>query len=450
MVAPILAVAALAGQWALEQAVRGRVDAALEALAEAEAASLQADPARPVRVHEVAPGSSPPSLVRLDRFVQVIGLDGGVLARSANLGTAKLPVAPAMLQRLQQGAIAFATVEGFAEEPIRMVALPVAVGSDIYGVVVAGSLDDAHAVLRSARWLILALAIAVLGALAATSVRFAGRALQPIDQVVDRARQIGESSLAERLPHPGGRDELGRLVDTLNEMLARIERGVASQRRFTADASHELRSPLSRLRAELEITLRRPREKGEYEESLRSCLEEVERLSQLSEDLLTLARLEVEPGAAGERVALAPIVDEVIRRLRPHAERRAVRVVREGVPVLAARAATASVALAVTNLIDNAVKFSPSGGIVRVGLTAQGGDAVIFVSDAGPGIEAGEVPRVFDRFYRGTAGQAAEAKGFGLGLAISRAAVERHKGRIAAEPRPGGGATFSIRLPLAA
>src|SRR5207245_6695155 len=110
--------------------------------------------------------------------------------------------------------------------------------------------------------------------------------------IVRRARRIGETSLSERLPHPGSRDEIGRLVDTLNEMLARIERSFEVQRRFTADASHELRSPLSRLRAELEVTLRRPRTPMEYEETLRSCLDEVQRVQGLIEELLGLARID--------------------------------------------------------------------------------------------------------------------------------------------------------------
>jgi len=160
----------------------------------------------------------------------------------------------------------------------------------------AMSLDDAGAVLRAARWLSLVISLAVLGAVTATGAWLARRALRPIDHVVSQARRICESSLAERLPHPGRPDEIGRLVDTLNEMLERIERGVEVQRRFTAGASHELTSPLSRLRAELEVTLRRPRQAGEYEEALRSCLEEVERLSSLTEELLGLARLDADEG----------------------------------------------------------------------------------------------------------------------------------------------------------
>src|SRR5262249_44291886 len=153
-------------------------------------------------------------------------------------------------------------------------------------------------------------------------------ALRPIDRVVTTARRLGDTNLAERLPHPGSRDEIGRLVETLNDMLSRIERGIEAQRRFTADASHELRSPLSRLRAELEVTLRRPRDRAEYEEALRSGLEEVERLSRLTDELLVLARLDAGEGRepAAYPVSLAPILDDALRRLEPEAGRRGVAV----------------------------------------------------------------------------------------------------------------------------
>jgi two-component system, OmpR family, sensor kinase len=451
-VALILALAGFGGHWALARTVLGQVDAALAALAEAEAAALQADTDQPVHVHEVAPGSSPPSFVRLDRFVQIIDQSGQVLATSANLGTARLPVPSEMVARLREGEIVFQTFDRFGEEPIRLVALPISVGGARYAVQVAGSLDDAYTLLNSARWLFLGLSVTVLAAAALTSVRFARRALRPIDQIVARARQIGESNLAERLPHPGSRDELGRLVDTLNEMLGRIERGLETQRRFTADASHELRSPLSRLRAELEVTLRRPRESAEYEETLRSCLEEVERLSHLTEDLLTLAHLdaEVDRRSGAAAVALSPILADALRRLEIAAARRAVKVVLQpGSESVEVRANAGAVGLALSNVLDNAVKFTPAGGQVTVGVRAAGAEALVLISDTGPGVSADELSGLFDRFHRGAAARASEAPGFGLGLAISRAAIEREGGSIRAETRRDGGATFSIHLPLA-
>src|SRR5262249_55108386 len=178
-VACLLAVATFAAPWALARLVLGQLDAALVALAETEASALVADVRSPVRVHELGPGVAPPSFVRLDRFVQIIDPDGQVLARSANLGTANLPAPRALLDHLQTGEVVFETFENFGEEPIRVVALPIAVGDRRYAVQVAGSLDDAYGVLNAGRWLFLVLSLALLAGVAVTSVVFARRALQP-------------------------------------------------------------------------------------------------------------------------------------------------------------------------------------------------------------------------------------------------------------------------------
>jgi two-component system, OmpR family, sensor kinase len=451
-VACFLAIAAFAGHWALARLVLGQLDAALVALAETEGSALESDPRHPVRVHEFAPGSAPPSFVRLDRFVQIVDLDGNVLAKSANLSTARLPAPQGMLERLKAGEVVFETFEDFGEEPIRVAALPINAAGGSYAVLVSGSLDDAYRILNAGRWLFLGVSLVLLAGVAVTTAVFARRALQPVDEIVAQARRIGESNLAERLPQPTSQDELGRLIDTLNAMLARVERGVETQRRFTADASHELRSPLSRLRAEIEVTLRRPRDPAEYEETLRSCLEEVERLSELTEELLTLAHLDAEerPGRDAVAVPLLPIVHDALRRLGPQAHRRAVRLlVGPTAPPLAVRVAPTAVGLALTNILDNAVKFSPVDGEVRVGVSTDGGEALIIVSDQGPGVVPDELPRLFDRFHRGAAARASEAPGFGLGLAISRAVIERQGGSISADSAPDGGARFRIRLPLA-
>jgi two-component system OmpR family sensor kinase len=451
VVAAILALAAAGAHWALSRAGLGTViDDAILALAETEAAALLADPTAPVRVHEIPPGTAPLSFRRLDKFVQVVDADGRALARSATLGTARLPTPPALLARLREGKVIFETRFDFGEEPIRVVALPVTAGERRYAVQVAMSLDDAYAVLRAARWLGLGLALIILAGVGLAGALLARRALRPIDHVVTTARRLGEANLAERLPHPGTADEIGRLVETLNDMLGRIERGLEAQRRFTADASHELRSPLSRLRAEIEVTLRRPRDGAEYEEALRSGLEEVERLSWLTDELLVLARLDAGEGCEpAHPVPLAPILDDALRRLGPEAGRRGVAVTLAPSPPLAVRAAASALGLVITNLLDNALKFSPPGGRVTVGVAVSGDEAVLSVSDTGPGVAAEELPRLFDRFHRGQAARATEAPGVGLGLAICRALVERHGGRIAVDSPPDGGATFHVHLPLA-
>jgi two-component system OmpR family sensor kinase len=443
-------VASLGADWAFSNMVLGQVDQALLDLAQAEATAAAADPRQPVRVHETPQGTAPPSLPRLDKFVQIVDLDGRVVASSANLGTARLPTPPGLLARLRAHESVFETLEHFADEPVRLLSVPVNVGGGEYAIQVGGSLDDARAAVRSARLLLLAMSSAILAAVVATGAMLAGNILRPIDRIVQRARLIGASLLGERLPHPGSGDEIARLVETLNEMLGRIEQTFEAQRRFTADASHELRSPLSRLRAELEVTLRRPRERAEYEEALSSCLGEVERLSHLTEDLLILARLDAgEREAAREPAPLSPIIEAAVRRLGPEALRRDVAVIVDAPAALSVNVAPAAASLVVSNVLDNALKFSPPGSRVRVRVTAEGGVAVVDVSDMGPGIPPDEAPRIFERFYRGSAARSTDASGFGLGLAICRVLVEGQGGGITVENGPAGGATVSIRFPLA-
>lgn len=447
----ILAVASLGADWVFSRMVLGQFDQALLDLAENEAAAALADPTHPPRVHEMSPRMAPPAFPRLDKFVQIVDLEGRVVARSANLGTARLPTPPPVLTRLRGGNRVFETLRNFGDEPVRLLSMPLDIMGRGYAIQVAGSLDDANAALRSARLLFLAMAVAILAAVALTGAALARAILRPIDRIVSRARIVGASALTERLPNPGGHDEMARLVETLNGMLGRIEQVLEAQRRFTADASHELRSPLSRLRAELEITLRRPRDLVEYGETLRSCLDEVERLSRLTDELLTLARLDAgEPREAIPRpVPLAPIVEEAVTRLTHEALRRDVSVVVDAPAQLTVEAAPGAVGLVVANVLDNAVKFSPRGGQVRIRVTAEERVAVVAVSDSGPGVPADEMPHLFERFYRGSAARRADVPGMGLGLAICRLLVEAQGGGISVANAPAGGTTVQVRFPLA-
>jgi two-component system, OmpR family, sensor kinase len=239
------------------------------------------------------------------------------------------------------------------------------------------------------------------------------------------------------------------LVDTLNDMLARLEQSFESQRHFTADASHELRSPLSRLRAELEVTLRRPRVMAEYVDTLRSCLDEVERLTQLVDELLTLARLDAsQERAPVEPVDLNSIAEDAVRRFAPVARAQQVQLVLSPSPVVSAQVTHGHMSLVLVNLLDNAVKFSPAGGTVTIDLDSNGSDAVLSVSDVGPGIEPEELSRIFERFYRGASARSSEVAGAGLGLAVSQAIVRAYRGQIEASKLPNGGARFTVRLPL--
>ncbi len=444
----MLAIAAFGADWALRRVILGRVDDEIVALANTEAAALQDNPIMPLHILEVAPG--PPSFVRLDKLVQITDLDGRVVARSATLGSARLPMTPDLLALLRGGEPVFGTFTNFAE-PIRMVSLPVDVGGRRYAIQVAMSLDDAYAAIHIGRWLFFSMSVAMLAVIGLTGALLARNALRPIDQMVRRARRIGEASLADRLPHPGTADEIGRLVETLNDMLGRLERSFAVQRMFSADASHELRSPLSRLRAELEVALRRPRPVAEYEETLRSCLDEVEGLQRMIEDLLELARLDTnEAPELQESVSVTDLVEAALAAVRPRAEQLGVAVVADPLPDVLVNAAPVAAKVALTNILDNAVKFSRTGGRVRVAVSAANDEAVIAVSDAGPGVSPEEAERLFQPFYRGKASHSTGAPGVGLGLAISRVLVQRQGGRISLNGSGQDGATFSVHLPRAA
>ncbi|MCU6497436.1 HAMP domain-containing protein [Rugamonas sp. A1-17] len=449
VIVSVLAVAAMSGYLSLSGAVNEQLDGALLALAETEAAMLRAAPDQPVQVHDAAKGAAPPSLARLDRWVQIVDAQGRVLARSANLGAASLPAPAALMARMAAGDTVFETLDHFAEEPVRIVSLPVRATPLRYTVQVAGSLDDVRHVVASASVMFLALALALLVALTVASASITRWVFRSIDDIVGQAQRIGEGNLDQRLTHPGTRDEIGHLVDTLNDMLDRIDQSFQIQRRFTSDASHELRSPLSRLRAEIEITLRRPRDAAEYVDTLRSCMEEVERLTLLVEELLALARYDAgQDRDASASTSLGEIAAAAIGRAQATAQQRQVRLTLQAAstPVLAAIGEGAAT-LIVVNLLENAVKFTPAGGAVDVRVWRDGGHACLSVSDSGPGIGVDELPHLFERFYRGASARSGAAAGVGLGLALTQTIVQGHGGRIEAANLQAGGAAFTVHLP---
>lgn len=428
-----------------------QLGAALLALAETEIGMLAEGTGKPVTVHEAPRGTAPPSFVRLDRLVQIVDGDGPVLARSSNLGEAQLPVPGALLKRLAAGEAVFETLSGFGEEPTRMVSVPVIGRGPLRVVQVAGSLDDTNQAMASAGLLFLLMGVALFIALGLAGASLTSQVLRAIDDVVRHAQRIGDTKPGERLPPSGTGDEIGRLVDTLNDMLGRLAHSVEAQRRFTADASHALRSPLSRLRTEIELALRRPRHAFEYEATLRSCMEEAERLTLLVEDLLVLARLDAgQERGPTEIVCLNELVHEAAGRLESAARERQVHITIEPSAVVNAMVARGPASLVLANLLDNALEFSPPGGGVSLRLAADGAQATLSVTDTGPGLQLDELAHLFERFYRGSAARSGEAPGVGLGLALSQAIAQANGGRIDAASPAGGGAMFTFRLPLAA
>jgi heavy metal sensor kinase len=278
------------------------------------------------------------------------------------------------------------------------------------------------------------------------------RALAPVDALVQTAREISGTNLNSRLQKLETGDELERLSDTLNEMLDRIEKAFLRVAQFTADASHELRTPVSLIRTEAEVALRRSRAEAEYTESLRHILLEAERTTAVIEQLLALARadsgretLHMQP------VNLAQTLSSVGEGWRQVASIRnlqfSVNVPVQDAFVMGDEAALRRLA---DILLDNAFKYTPSPGWVRLSFEQKGDRAVLLVQDSGVGIAEEDQPKIFERFYRVDKARSREQGGAGLGLAIAQWIVTQHRGLIAVESRQGKGATFRVELPVIA
>jgi heavy metal sensor kinase len=288
----------------------------------------------------------------------------------------------------------------------------------------------------------LAVAVAGLG-----GYSLARRALAPVERMADRARSITAEHLSDRLPVDNPRDEFGRLATVFNDTLGRLEASFGQMRRFTSDVSHELRTPLTAIRSVGEVGLRERRDERAYREIIGSMLEEVDRLSGLVERLLMLSR--VESGQARltvETVDLRELAEEVSGQLGVLAEEKGQVVDIEGPAGLRCLADRVVLRQAVTNLVDNAIKYSPKGGhiLIRVSATKEG--AALDISDDGPGIAPSRAAQIFDRFYRASPPGAAD--GAGLGLSIAKWAVEVNGGQLKLEESRRG-CTFRITLPAA-
>jgi len=290
----------------------------------------------------------------------------------------------------------------------------------------------------------LSLALAVLG-----GYLLAGRALAPIGALAAKAAEITAERLSERLPVEDPLDEFGRLASVFNKTFARLEDSFDRLRRFTADASHELRTPLTAIRSVGEVGLQEKSDAAGYREVIASMLEEADRLNKLVDNLLVLSR--ADSGAQqmlpepSDLSALAAEVTDWIQVLAEEKEQHLT--VRVSQPVWADIDRT-TLRQAVINLVDNAIKYTPDRGNIRVMVRySPSGEAVIEVTDDGPGISPEHQGRIFDRFYRIDQGRSREMGGTGLGLAITRWAVEINQGRIELESEEGLGCTFRITLP---
>lgn len=392
-----------------------------------------------------------------DRRVFLFGPDGRVRARStpARFGP---PVAEEIFADADPAAILAAVPPGprqastvirlrAGDPPVRVSGFRVRRGGSVLAVV--GS-TRAERVLREQARVALALAVVVTLAIAVIpGSLLVRRSLAPIGEMTSRAARIGASRLGDRLPVGNPRDELGSLALVLNDLLDRLQGALEQQRRFMAEAAHELRTPVAVVRAETELALAGERTAGQYREALGIVGGEAERLGRIVDDLLTYSRAEA--GQHPLRLSdtdLGEVASDAARSLRLLAAQKGVEVSADVADELPMKADADLLYRLVMNLVENAIKHGRPGDRVRVEAVSDRGEYLLRVTDSGPGIPADARSRIFEPFYRGSQARAAGgAAGAGLGLPIARWIAEAHGGTLELAESGPGGSVFEARFP---
>jgi len=446
----LLALAGFASVIALRSILYRQLDSTLRHLAEVEARSGAADSGPEFQFHEgvLLAAREGPS-VELTRYAQLWTHDGRPLVRSRNL-SADLELPADALEEAAAGRVATVT-QTWRGRLLRSVVYPlelVGAAHQVHLLQVAAPLEPVRQTLT--RFSLLVALLMLLGTLGAYALgqKLSAQALRPTGEITAQAEAISAGTLSERITAHADVEEFSRLVTVLNRMLDRLDGAFQVQRQFTADASHELRAPLTVLKGDIDVALKRERSAAEYRETLLRCREEVERLARLATDLLVLARADAAlPLEHAADLDLAGLVARVTARLESAAAARGIRLLTRCTPVHL----TGDERLlerVVGNLLDNAVKHSPAGGVVRVDLEQDSERAVLTVRDEGPGIPTGHVTHLFTRFFRGDPARQSR-EGTGLGLAIARAGAEAHGGRLEFLGNAPG-AVFRLAVPLRA
>ena len=299
-------------------------------------------------------------------------------------------------------------------------------------------------------WGGLALTIPIVLLLSAAGGYFlAGRALAPIRTITRTARRISADDLSQRLQLDLPDDEIGRLARTFNAMLARLDQAFRRERQLTADVSHELRTPLAMLKTQLSLARSRPRDLQTLQDMMAEMEGDVDRMTRLIEQMLTLSALEQGQPLAATAIELTPLLTRVVEQLTPAAAANGVSLhltlPTAPLPLLADSDGLGQV---LTNLLQNAIKYTPGGGQVTLGAEQQEGQITMTVADTGMGIPAEHLPHLFERFYRTDQARSRDSGGFGLGLAISQAIMQMHGGRIEVHSVVNQGTTFTVTLPI--
>ncbi|MEE8372223.1 MAG: ATP-binding protein [Dehalococcoidia bacterium] len=377
-------------------------------------------------------------------YIQLIDRDGNIVVKSDNLGPQQLPVDPSLVERGFAGDVAIKTLAAGEGARVRVMLSPLFLQSEVLVLEVAQSLKHVDATMSQVRWALMGGILAALALAIASGGIVVRKALAPVASITKTAQRIGSSSdLTQRVGYQGPADEIGELATTFDHMIERLDTVFESQKHFIGDASHDLRTPLTVLRGNLDL-LKRDLGEEDRREALRAMESETHRMTKTVDDLLLLAEVESGQTERRDTVSLREILLEGLERGQQLAGNRKLSAgPQEDICVTGD---THRLKRLLGNLIDNAIKYTPEEGTITLSLYTHDGWARLDVTDSGIGIPREHLAHLFERFYKVDKGRSRSSKGSGLGLAIVKAIAEQHRGKVTVASEPGKGSTFSVWL----
>jgi heavy metal sensor kinase len=379
-------------------------------------------------------------------YIQLIDRSGNVVVKSNNLGEQELPVNPSLISQGFAGNVAIETVAAGGSASVRMMVSPLYLRDQVLLLEVAHSLNHIDAAMRQVRWALLASILVALILASVSGAAVVRGALAPVSRITKTAREIETSSdLSRRVDYKGTADEIGELATTFDHMIRHLDKVFQSQRYFVADASHELRGPLTVIRGNLDL-LKRKLGEEERQESLKAIERESIGMSKIVDDFLLLAEVESGQPAQQQTVPLKNILAEEIKRAKALVGGR--KIILERQEDLTVQGDPQRLRQLLANLVDNAIKHTLKDGTITLSLFRDGSWARLEVADSGIGIPPEHLPHIFDRFYRVDKARSRGSGGTGLGLAIVKGIAEQHDGKVTVTSEPGKGSKFTVWLKL--
>lgn len=382
-------------------------------------------------------------------YIQIMDELGNIKSRSTTLAGFHLPLSSKAIRNAKENKFTYETVDYIGRQPLRIITYPVTADNRLkYVIQIGTSIESVQSTLNDIIYIFYLIIPVVI--ILATIVGFilASRALLPVNEITMLARKIEAENLNERIATFGTGDEIDKLAETFNDMIARLETSFKSIKQFTSDASHELRTPLAILKGETEVALKSCSSMLGFRDVLKSNLEEVNRMSQIVNNLLIIAKTDMKIELEFEDVRLDEIIDEKFRQTRHIADEKGIAIKLLKNEEIIIKGDPLQLRQLILNLIENAVKYTPEKGNVAISLEEYEGNALIKISDTGVGIANEDMPHIFDRFYRVDKGRARAEGGTGLGLSICKEIAASHGGRIEVKSEIGKGSMFMVYIPM--